>query len=206
MSDLDLERLGDVWRQRPDPAELEELRRTAEAVRRRALWGQIIDLVAALVVAGVVLLLAMRNPRIETLLIGGSAVLVLLWSHVRQRRMRQIEVRGLTVNTEEMLDQSIARVEATLRRTRFQLIGFVPAFLLGLAFAYAADAPRVSEELARISADSSLHLLVLAVAAVSLAGMGFHLVRVLRRSREEVHRLKSLRDAYDEERKSSLAE
>jgi hypothetical protein len=206
MSDLDLERLGDVWRQRPDPAELEELRRTAEAVRRRALWGQVIDLVAALVVAGVVLLLALRNPRIETLLIGGSAVLLLLWSHIRQRRMRQIEIQGLTGNTEEMLDQSIARVEATLRRTRFQLIGFVPAFLLGIAFAYAADAARITEVLARISADPSLRLLILAAAAVSLAGMGFHLVRVLRRGREELHRLTSLREAYREERESSLAE
>ena len=32
MSDFDLDRLGDVWRQQPDPAEMERLRRTAIAV------------------------------------------------------------------------------------------------------------------------------------------------------------------------------
>ena len=36
MSDFDLDRLGDVWRQQPDPAEMERLQRTAAAVSRRA--------------------------------------------------------------------------------------------------------------------------------------------------------------------------
>ena len=34
MSEIDLDHLGDVWRAQPDPAEIERLRRSAEAVRR----------------------------------------------------------------------------------------------------------------------------------------------------------------------------
>ena len=204
--DFDLERLGDVWRQHPDPRELEELRRAAEAVRRRAQWAQRLDAVAAIVVAAVVLLIATRNPRVETLLVGGGAVVVLLWSHIRQRRLREVEIRSLTGNTEQMLDQSIARVEATLRRTRFQLIGFVPAFLLGLGFAYAADARRFTQALATLSADSSARILILLAVAFALAGMAFHLLRVRRRGTQELERLVSLRQSYQEEAESNSPE
>ena len=51
MTDLDLDRLGDLWRQRPTPSEMESLRRTAEAVQRKARWGQWLDYGAAIVVA-----------------------------------------------------------------------------------------------------------------------------------------------------------
>ena len=91
MIDFDLDRLGDVWRQRPDPAELEHLKRSADAVRRRARWAQLIDIVAALVVAAVVLLLVLSNPKADTLLVGGAAILMLLGTQVRSRRLRQRE-------------------------------------------------------------------------------------------------------------------
>ena len=44
MSDFDLDRLGDVWRQQPDPAEMERLQRTAIAVARRARLSAILDI------------------------------------------------------------------------------------------------------------------------------------------------------------------
>ena len=88
MIDFDLDRLGDVWRQRPDPAELEALKRSAEIVRRRARWAQLIDIVAAVVVAAVVLLLVLSNPKVDTLLVGGAAILMLLGTQVRSRRLR----------------------------------------------------------------------------------------------------------------------
>src|SRR5207237_8830035 len=61
MSDFDLDRLGDVWRQQPDPAEMERLRRTAIAVARRARLGAIVDVLAAVAVAAVVFVLVIIN-------------------------------------------------------------------------------------------------------------------------------------------------
>ena len=95
---------------------------------------------------------------------------------------------------------------AAYTHTLLGSVSVAGAFLLGIAFAYAADARGVTEVLARLSADPSMRLLILTAAAASLAGMGFHLIRVLRRGREELHRLTSLREAYREERESSLAE
>ena len=43
MSDFDLDRLGDVWRQQPDPAEMERLQKSAAAVARRARRAQVVD-------------------------------------------------------------------------------------------------------------------------------------------------------------------
>jgi len=78
MTDLDLDRLGDLWRQRPTAAELESLRRTAAAVQRKARWGLWIDNGAAIVVAAVVLILVLSNPTFDTMLVGGAAIVVLL--------------------------------------------------------------------------------------------------------------------------------
>ena len=47
MSDFDLDRLGDVWRQQPDPEEVARLQKSAAAVARRARLAQVIDIGAA---------------------------------------------------------------------------------------------------------------------------------------------------------------
>ena len=107
MTDLDLDRLGDVWRQQPDPAELERLRRTAAAVSRRARFFQIVDVVGAVVAAGAVILVVLLNPATETVALGSAAILLLLVSHVRLRKLRQVELRSLAGSAEDMLAQSI---------------------------------------------------------------------------------------------------
>ena len=81
MTDFDLERLGDVWRQQPDPAEMERLQRAAAAVGRRARLSQIVDIVAAIGVAAVVIALVLSNPRTETFVMGAAAILILLYSN-----------------------------------------------------------------------------------------------------------------------------
>jgi len=90
MSDFDLERLGDVWRQQPDAAEMERLQRTAAAVSRRARYSQIVDVAAAVAIAGVVISLVASNPRGDAVLMGTAAILVLLYSNFRQRKLRQV--------------------------------------------------------------------------------------------------------------------
>ena len=198
MTDLDLERLGDVWRQPPAPAELEELRRSAETVRRRARWAQLADLLTALAVGGLVLLLVLSNPKIDTFLVGSAAILVLLFGQYRQRRLRQDELRALAGSTQEMLDQSIARVEATAKRARFQLIGIVPSFLLGLGVAALVDLRSGGGFLTRIGEQYSGGVLGIG-ALIFLALATHHFRKVLRTSRQELERLRALRDRYASE-------
>jgi membrane protein implicated in regulation of membrane protease activity len=206
MTDLDLERLGDVWRQRPNPEELEELKRAAETVRRRARWAQIVDFVAAVAVAGVVLLLVLSNPKMETLVVGGGAILLLLMSHVRSRRLRQKELRSLTGSIEQMLDQSIERVRATLTRARSGLIIMLPAFLLGLLVAHVALPGSGGELARRIAEQPGLATLIQIVAVVALAIALAQVLRSHRKSRRELERLTALRESYRQDDEAGSAE
>ena len=201
MSELDLDRLGGVWRQRPDPAELEELKRAAETVRRRARWAQIVDFVAAIAVSGVVVMLILSNPRPQTLAVGGGAILLLLLSELRSRRLRQKELQSLTGSTKDMLDQSIERVSAAVSRAQSGLWLILPAFLLGLLVAH-VTLPRSGGDVAR-RLDGNLDLgdLILAGAVVAMILTTIQVIRSLRKSRRELERLTALRDSYrvDEE-------
>ena len=201
MSELDLDRLGGVWRQRPDPAELEELKRAAETVRRRARWAQVVDFVAAVAVSGVVLMLILSNPRPQTLVVGGGAILILLLSQLRSRRLRQKELQSLTGSTKDMLDQSIERVGAAVTRAKSGLWLGPSGVLLGLLVAHVA-LPRSGGDLAqRLDANPEIGSLILAATAVALALALLQLIRSLRKSRQELERLTALRDSYrvDEE-------
>jgi hypothetical protein len=199
MTDLDLEHLGDVWRQQPDPAELERLRRTAETVRRRARWSQAVDAVAALVVAGVVLLLVAGNPELDTMIVGGAAILVLLAGHIRSRRLRQEELRSLSGSAEQMLDQSVARLKAKIKRTRYQLLCLLPGFGIGIAIAYFADEGAGQQVFNRLLANTREAGLLFVGGLIAVAAMFLYLLRNLRTERKELDRLTALRRSYDEE-------
>ena len=199
MTDLDLERLGGVWRQRPDPAELERLQHAAETVRRRARWMQAVDVLAAIVVSGVVLWLVLSNPTTDTLVVGGGAILVLLVSQARSRRFWRQELRSLSGSAEEMLDQSIERVSATLRRARSTLILLPFAVLLGLLFAYVAMPSLEGGLVARINPQPGFRTALQALIGLVLAVALLHAIRTIRQSRRELSRLRALRESYRQE-------
>jgi hypothetical protein len=201
--DLDLDRLGDVWRQEPDPAELAELRRAAEAARHRARWAQRIDTTAALVLAAVLTLLVARNPHFDTLLVGGAAILFLLITQVRQRRLRAAELKSLTGTSEEMLDQLIDRVRHTLKRSRLGLILAVPGILTGLLVGHVFEGSSGGEIAALLDAYGVGNIVVV-VFTVGFAVAALHVARQYRRSQRELERLVALREAYRQERESSM--
>ncbi|MGQ0559898.1 MAG: hypothetical protein ACT4OE_10020 [Sphingosinicella sp.] len=199
MTDLDLERLGDVWRQPPSDQAMAELKRAAEAVRRRARWSQLVDLVSALVVAAVVAVLVLRNPEADTLLVGGGAIVVLLLSQIRARKLRAEELKGLTGTSEQMLDQSITRVTATIKRTRLSLYWLPLGILLGLVVAFVVERRSGGELMSRVAEQPGLGRMLQVICALAIAAMVVHLVRTLRRSRRELERLEAMRDAYRRE-------
>ena len=201
MTDLDLERLGDVWREQPDPAELERLRRSAIAVSRRARLQQVLDLAAAMLVAGVVLFLVASSGRLETVLTGAAAILVLLVSQIRQRRLRQMELRSLSGTTEDMLDQSVERVEATLRHNRLSLIAIGPVLGLALLFAATADAGD-GPLLGGPAGSPLLRALWLGLGLALVAGIVLFLLLAIRRGRRELERLRAMRNSYRAEAES----
>ncbi|HWT12964.1 MAG TPA: hypothetical protein VN231_09445 [Allosphingosinicella sp.] len=201
MTDLDLERLGGVWRQQPDPAELERLQRSAAAVRRRARLGRVVDVGGAIAVSLVVLLLVLFSPRAETVAMGAAAILVLLVSNVRQRRLRQVELRSLTGSTEDMLDQSIERIEATVGHNRISLIATGPVF--GLAMLFAAAAERGAPLRGSLSGAPVLRALWFGAGLAVTVAIVLFLVLAIRRGRRELDRLRAMRDAYRKEKEST---
>lgn len=195
MTDFDLDRLGDVWRQQPDQAEMERLQKSAAAVARRARVTQVTDIAVALVVAAVVIYLVASNPRPGTVVMGGAAILVLLFSNYRLRKVRRIELAHLSGSTEEMLDQSIARVETTLRHLRVSIIGFPLTFLLGALVGYATQGHRILEA----ARGWPLRSLLAPLGALIALGVIVFCVRAMGRSRRELERLRAMREAYRRE-------
>jgi len=200
MSDFDLDRLGDVWRQQPDPAEMERLQRTAIAVARRARLAAILDICTAVAVAAVVVILVITNPKTQTVVMGSAAILVLLGSNIRLRKLRQVELKGLTGTTEDMLDQSIARVETTLRHHKFTLYGTPPIFLVTwLGFA-ATEAPRHDSILGSLRDIPGFRPILPGAAIAGAVALAIFLIVSIRRGRRELNRLNAMRDAYRQER------
>lgn len=206
MSDFDLDRLGDVWRQQPDPAEMEKLRLTAERVSRRARWAQTVDVGAAVAVAGVVIFLAAANPGLDTLVVSVALILVLLWSQRRQRRLRAIELKSLTGTSEEMLDQSIAQNQATLKRTWFQLLLTPPGFAFGLILARAAERESTTRLMQQVIDAVGSERAVLILAFICVAGLAAYSLRTIRAQKRELERLVTLREAFRSEREANVGD
>jgi hypothetical protein len=203
MSDFDLDRLGDVWRQQPDPAEMERLQRTAIAVARRARIAAILDICAAVAVAAVVIVLVLANPKTETIVMGTAAILVLLGSNIRGRKLRRVELKGLTGTTEDMLDQSIARVETTVRYHKFSLYG-TPLVFLGSWLGFASTAaPRADSILGSLRGNPWFRTSLLGIGIVGLVVVSVYFIVRIRRGGRELNRLNAMRDAYREECESS---
>lgn len=199
MSEFDLDRLGDVWRAQPDPAEIERLRRSAEAVQRRTRFGQFADIGLAIIVSVAVLALIISNARIETALAGGAAILLILFTMVRQRRLRALELATLDGSTEHMLDQSIERTQATIRRARFNLLTTPLGLPLGIAFGAALDRGQGSGMYQRVASEPLIATLISVVLLVAAGSICIYLIRVGARARQELERLIRLRSAYDAE-------
>ena len=200
MSDFDLDRLGDVWRRQPDPAEMERLQRTAAAVSRRARFAQMVDVGAAAAVAGVVILLVSNNPHVDTFVLGAAAIFILLLSVVRQRQLRAAELKSLTGSTEEMLDQSIERVVATRKRNLFGVVSMIPAVAVGLLLAKTVVPHSGTTRFAAMIAHAGIPpRLVPAIIVFILVATLVWLIRSIRASGRELERLRALREAYARE-------
>ena len=202
MTDFDLDRLGDVWRQQPDPAEMARLQKSAEMVARRARRTQVVDIGAALIVSAVVIFLVASNPKLNTFLIGAAAIIVLLASNLRLRKVRSIELKSLTGSTEEMLDQSITRLETTVRHHRFGAIAIGPAFLIGTLVAYAAQSRSL---FAALQNGSTLRLAWVAAGLGLVAAGMLYSYRSMQRGNRELERLRAMREAYRHEHDSTTS-
>ena len=130
------------------------------------------------------------------MLVGGAAILVLLLSQARTRRLRAEELRSLTGSTQEMLEQSIARAEATLKRSRFQLLAIAPSFALGLFLAATADRDS-GNFAASLFLEPGLPLAIAIAAVLVLALLAISLARSMRSTRNELERFIAHRDSFN---------
>ena len=204
MTEIDLDRLGDVWRQQPDPAEMEELLRSASKVSRRAKFSQIVDAVGVVVAIMVVVALVTLNPRTEFLALGGATMFVLLVSNVRLRKLRQVELRSLTGSAEDMIEQSIERVENTINYQRLCLFAMMPVLIAAYSAASLfVDHPRGGLLDFIFGSAPAVRVLWVGAGIGAMAGLTVLMAASLRRNRRELGKLCAMRDAYREEREST---
>ncbi|MFN3944109.1 MAG: hypothetical protein ACK4K7_04175 [Allosphingosinicella sp.] len=199
MNDFDLDRLGGLWRADPDPEEIRRLERSAAKARKRGRLAAMLDMALALLIAAVVIGAVAVNPERQTVMAGGAALLILLLSHVRQRRLREVELQSLASDTGTMLDQSIARLDARLKRMRLGLVAIGPATLIGAVFASALDQSSGGEFFQNLWRDEGLRGPVVIGAVMLVAATVVQMFVSLRRSRRELDRLRELRAAYARE-------
>lgn len=199
MNDLDLERLAQMWQQPPPQAELDWMEESAMRGRRRGRAAMWLDAGLAMAVAALMIFLVWLNPRTGTAVAATAGIALLLLTQRRQRRLRAVELQGLTGSTEDMLDQSIARTRAALKRNRFSLVGIGPATLLGWLFAYYVEAPGSRILLRAQMGDGwfrgAFFLLLLL--------MVMYLLHSIRSGRAELERLEVLRVSYRREKEES---
>jgi len=201
MTDFDLDRLGDVWRRQPDLAEIEELLRSAGKARRRAQISQIVDAVGAVVAIIVVAAFVILNPRPEFLALGGATMFALLVSNIRLRKLRQVELRGLTGGAEDMIEQSIERVEKTISYQRLCLFALMPVLIAGYsAVSLLADHSGGGLLDSVLGSAPAVRVLGVGAGLGAMAGLTFLLAASLRRARRELGKLCAMRNAYREER------
>lgn len=203
MNDFDLERLGSLWRTEPAAEEMRALKRSADLARRKARWLTILDYALAAVTIGAVLLILAVNPRPEALLVGGAAVLVMVTSLLRRRRLRQFELQGLVGDTESMLESSIVRIDATVKRAKSGLMVIGPSIVLGLLFAFIVDRGGGGAALPSIEGGAWRGLVVRGLFIFIVVVTVVQLVLSIRRSRAELNRLVQMREAFRQEHERS---
>jgi hypothetical protein len=203
VSDFDLDRLGSLWRTEPEAEEMRELKRSADLARRKARWLMILDYALAGVTIGAVLLILAVNPKPEALLVGGAAVFVMITSLLRRRRLRRFELQGLVGDTESMLESSIVRIEATVKRAKSGLMVIGPSIFLGLLFGFIVDKGGGGAALPTIEGDAWRGVVVRGLFIFIVVATIAQLVLSIRRSRAELNRLIRLREAFRQEHEGS---
>ncbi len=199
MTDFDLDRLGEMWRQDPEPAEVGRLRRTAASVRRRARLAQWADTIGAAIASTALITIAVLNRDPRTLAVAVAALGLILLSFVRNRKLREAEIKMLTGATEEMLDQSIERARATRKRMRFNLVAgplAIPIF----AFLLSTRGPAHGILATRFHVPPQFVWTATAVFLVVAAWMMIEYARGFMRSGTELEQLLPRREAYRGER------
>jgi hypothetical protein len=205
VSDLDLERLGELWRGDPQPEAIEELRRAAAAAKRRGPVKTMLDYALAVVMAAAVLFIIAVDRQVDTAFVGAVALLMLIFGQLRQRRFRRLELESLSGDTSSMIDQSIERVEATFKHASQGLLLLPPAITLGIVLGFVSD-DATRPFFSRLGDNPLSALLLAAIMFIALPAMVVHLILTKRRSRRELERLHALREAYrKEENEADLA-
>lgn len=200
MSDIDLDRLGDLWRAEPDAEELRALRRAARKARIRGRVAAAFELALAGVMIVALIGVVLINPQPRTGLAASAVILLLLYSQTRQRRFRQIELKSLTGDTATIIDQSVERVEAKLKRTRLGLLMTGPAVVFGFLLAFALDVDGSGEMLRGMWGDGRTRTAASAVAIMVVLIAIAQTVTGFRQSKRELRRLRELQSSYRRER------
>jgi len=110
-------------------------------------------------------------------------------------------LRNLTGSTENMLQQSVERIETQLKHNRVTLLGLGPTCVVGALFAAAAIGRSGTSAIRDIPL---LRALLLGGSLAAVAVFILFLLFAIRRGRHEMDRLKAMREAYRQEHESTM--
>ena len=146
--------------------------------------------------AAIIIVLLVSNPRLETSLLGGATLLYMLYGTIRQRRLREIELRTLSGSTERMLDLMVARLEATVKRARLNLWSAVPGIAVGIGFGWALDRGTGSPLLTRFAASPLTAFIIAGTISVLAVLSVVHFTQALRRAKRELREITHIREDF----------
>ncbi|HEX8261575.1 MAG TPA: hypothetical protein VF547_01745 [Allosphingosinicella sp.] len=199
MTDPDLQRLADLWRE-PDAADQGAFEALARRARLRGRIVAYLNFAAVAVTVGGVAIGVFMKPGTVTMV---AAIALILVTVVVLRKRRQIKQMTRTLETagrEAFIETSISNATANLRRTRLSLSFFPIGVVVALFYKMSVRVGGRTE----LMLDAFLEWAPSPRGLVTFAILGLLFAWGLRsasRTKRELRQLEELRSAYAEEAK-----
>ena len=201
MTDPELQELAELWRE-PDSAPAEDFQSLARRARRRGRFLADADWALAAVLVGGSLFALLVGPGPFTTIAAVLLLVATIWLTWQRRRLRQMASTLDTADRHGFIESSVRSARANLRRVTLSLIALPPLVIAALLTKMGARrGGHVSDpgQILLIWAQSPRGIISLAIFALLIALS----LRSILRIRNELRRLESLRDAYEEENRAS---
>jgi hypothetical protein len=201
MTDPELRELADLWQQ-PDQSEAagesDRLQAMARRARRRGRYLAYADWALAFLLVGGTVFALSSSPGPHTTFAAAALLIATIWLTWQRRRLRQMSATLDTADRQSFIASSARGARGNLRRAALTIASLPPLVILSLLVkisfregGYVSDFGQALLAWAR----SPRGMISLVIFALIIAWS----VRSIRRSREELKRLDSLRRAYEEE-------
>lgn len=201
MTDPELHELAELWRE-PDPAEAEKFQALARRARRRGRYLGYADWALALVLVGGSLFAFLTSPGPLTTAAAIGLLVATVWLTWQRRRFRQMARTLDTRDRQSFIESSVKSARANLRRVTLTVIALPPLVILALLSKMSLRRGGPVSDPGQVLLDwaqSPRGMISIAIFATLIALSLRSIIRI----RDELRRLRNLRQAYEEENRAA---